>query len=492
MSEFSDLLNQWIHKKNVKIVSLVQYCGIDRSTMYKIIRGKRLPSSQELLEKIIGFLELTLSESNALKNAYYITSIGKETYYRRKNILDFLVSFFDAQALPSPVPSLLSSPLSNNKTSLVCPLNGQTQINNMVHQIISEEIQNNKGIIQLIIQPDYSFLFHLLTSISQKYSSYSDHTLKIEHILCLDNTGCFLPDMNYDYNISCLKALLPLLFCLEEYNPYYYYDNVNSHFNGLSLMPCLILTSNSAIICSANIQYGILFRDTVSVLSFQYMFLEQLANTKPLTEKLNDYSLDTSKIEQQHPEDFSFVIQAEPLLRLLMEPFHIEKYVKPDVPNRKQSVAFLCQSLYNGKKKNVISNSMLTFTQNGILNFLETGRVTELPEAFFDTISLEDRQEMLRKLYQLSLTGHFRLLKGSLTTLPKSAHVSIHQHQMFLMFPDPGKQLALMILKESSLLSAFLDFARSAEENGIIASTEESSSFLKSVLDKTPKSLGEK
>lgn len=483
MSEFSDLLSHWINTKNIKVAPMVQYCSLDRSTMYKIIRGERLPSSPELLDKIIGFLELTPDESDVLKNAFHISTIGRETYYRRKNILDFMVSFFDAQALPSPVPFLFSSSISKD-TSPICSLNGQTQINNMAHQIISEEIQKGDAHIRLMIQPDYTFLFHLLASFSQKYFTDSQHTLNIEHIVCLDNTGCFLPDVDYDYNISCLKALLPLHFCLKEYHPYYYYDNVNSHFSKQSLMNCLILTSSAAILCSSDIQRGILLRDTETLRSFQALFSEQLSHAKPLTEKLKNDVPDASKITTQNPKDFSFVIQAEPLLRILMQPSHIEKYVKPDVPDRASTVAFVSQSLYNDKKENAISNSTLTFTRDGILQFLNTGRVTELPEAFFDVISPEDRMAMLHRLYQLSLTGHLRLLTGSLASFPPNAHISIREDQMILMFPNPEKQLAFLELRESSLLSAFLDFARSAEENGIIASTEESAAFLKSIIER--------
>ena len=39
MSKFSQLLSQYIQEKNVRIYSLAEYCGIDRSLMYKIVHG---------------------------------------------------------------------------------------------------------------------------------------------------------------------------------------------------------------------------------------------------------------------------------------------------------------------------------------------------------------------------------------------------------------------------------------------------------------------
>lgn len=44
MSEFSDLLSSYIDEKKIKVYALLEYCNLDRSTMYKIINGK--PKSQ--------------------------------------------------------------------------------------------------------------------------------------------------------------------------------------------------------------------------------------------------------------------------------------------------------------------------------------------------------------------------------------------------------------------------------------------------------------
>ena len=35
MSDFSDLLSKYIQEKNIQVASMVKYCGIDRSAMYK-------------------------------------------------------------------------------------------------------------------------------------------------------------------------------------------------------------------------------------------------------------------------------------------------------------------------------------------------------------------------------------------------------------------------------------------------------------------------
>lgn len=69
MSVFSDLLKNYIHEKNVKVMSLAHYCNLERSTVYKFINGKREPMSADLVEQIAYFIKLTPLETYQLKEA---------------------------------------------------------------------------------------------------------------------------------------------------------------------------------------------------------------------------------------------------------------------------------------------------------------------------------------------------------------------------------------------------------------------------------------
>ena len=52
-------ISDYINEKQIKILSLAKYCDIDRSTMYKVMNGKRNPPSQETLKKMAHFMHLT-------------------------------------------------------------------------------------------------------------------------------------------------------------------------------------------------------------------------------------------------------------------------------------------------------------------------------------------------------------------------------------------------------------------------------------------------
>ncbi len=95
MSVFSDLLSDYINEKQIKILSLAKYCDIDRSTMYKVMNGKRNPPSQETLKKMAHFMHLTPVEHQKFQEAWKITRIGEELYYKRKSVENFICHFPD-------------------------------------------------------------------------------------------------------------------------------------------------------------------------------------------------------------------------------------------------------------------------------------------------------------------------------------------------------------------------------------------------------------
>ena len=93
MSIFSDTLSSLIKEKNIKIFSMVKYCGLDRSTMYKIISGKRNPPSPDIFKQMKDYMRLTPSEEQQLTEAWKIARIGSEKLLPQKKRGEFYLQF---------------------------------------------------------------------------------------------------------------------------------------------------------------------------------------------------------------------------------------------------------------------------------------------------------------------------------------------------------------------------------------------------------------
>ena len=161
MSDFSQLLSCHIHSKDIKTYALAQYCGLDRSNMYKIINGKRKPSSRELVLKICKFMQLSHAEQKEMEQAYEITLIGHDTYYRRKAVVDFFNNF-RLSKLNLPVLSELNTEILFEKGSVT--LNTMAEVNRSLLYIISLEVKKSNGTIDLLVQPDCDFLMNILAA----------------------------------------------------------------------------------------------------------------------------------------------------------------------------------------------------------------------------------------------------------------------------------------------------------------------------------------
>ena len=170
MSEFSDLLSSYIDEKEIKVYSLLEYCNLDRSTMYKIINGKRNPTSEAVFQKIAEFLHLTPVEYRKFKEAYLISKIGKDLYYKRKYTEKYLVDFpknFSGE------PVLFLDDLRKMKdeneykadrarqasgnTSGCAVVSTHLELNHLLYYMISSETQKTSGKIALLLQPDMDF-----------------------------------------------------------------------------------------------------------------------------------------------------------------------------------------------------------------------------------------------------------------------------------------------------------------------------------------------
>ena len=278
MSGFSSLLSYFIEKKQIKVYDLIQYCSLDRSTMYKIIHGTRKPSSEALFHKIAEFLSLTPVEYEKFYQAYLIDKIGRETYYKRKctekHLMNFPNTFSREPVLfvenPEDFSEITSDacspdalihgqtghtpPAQISRLSGCTVLSSRMELHHVLYEMFFQEASRQNGKIALLIQPDFDFLFSLLSSLKPKYS------LKVEHTFCLSKTNQMSASHEL-YNLDYLSRILPLYFSSVDYHPYYFYEDIFAHsysFNGIS---CIILTSQYAVTCTSDYKMGIFYTE---------------------------------------------------------------------------------------------------------------------------------------------------------------------------------------------------------------------------------------
>lgn len=453
MSEFSQLLSQYMDEKDVQVYGLARYCGYDRANMYKIIRGKRNPPGKDFVEKIAEYLHLLIPEKERLYEAYGISTVGYDNYYRRKAVMKFLTEV-SGGTLFSVSPSVsIEMELQIPEKDLV-PLEGSHDLRAGLLYMLAEETRLKNGFIRLLIQPDTDFLVSILAMCSN-----SSFQTKIDHIFCLEDTkGRRGKEKNY--NLTCLKNIYPLYNYNYEYHTWYYYGPAPVQNGMFALFPYMVLTSRYACVLTTDMQNGFLTGNMEIIKMLSRIFENCLSYTKCFA-RLSDHVENQIKFMKKtfSNQVSGYCFQMTPCVMPILTEELLEKYVKKDLPDRAVFLEHLREYIEELVSQNLIHICSL----DGILKFLEDGEISEIPSELYDIPEWSDRVEIVRRMFQKEYAKGLRVLKKSIGSLDVQTYMYITPECGTLRIPVFSKQIVNLWIQDPGMVFAFYDFCENLE-----------------------------
>src|SRR5699024_2236074 len=111
-----------------------------------------------------------------------------------------------------------------------------------------------------------------------------------------------------------------------------------------------------------------------------------------------------------------YSLSAEACLIPFFTPDLVDKYMRKDLPGRPEMIV----DLNNYIKAFTSGNLHIYFSKEGILNFLMTGYIREIPDSIYaPPIDMADRIRLLKKLSEhLNRKWDIRLMKGPMNKFP--------------------------------------------------------------------------
>lgn len=477
MSTFSRLLNSLVHQKDISVYPMTQYCGIDRTLMYKYLNGKDYPKEQAIVDRMADFMRLSPLESEELLTAWKIEKIGWKEWNSRRNVENFLLSLPDISdfsrkfktAGGTSAKQTVTAP-SVSSAHACYPdcraLPTQTALNTVISQVIMDEVQKENGRLCLMLQPDYDYLFHLLMGLGEY-----EHELPIDHILCLGNSSQSDRAVQ-DHNLAYLLKILPLYVRALDYNIYYYYDAVESHFSNLNGLSCLILTSSCAVTCTSDFQSGILYGKPEIVQMLRKHFDTCREKCSPFfspIHSIEDTCEMTLKFFSENDEYYS--LQPEPCIIPFLTPDLVDRVIRSDLPGRTELLSLLNDFLRHRKDSVFTENYHIFHTAPGLRRFMETGRSYEIPEDLYVPFSPEDRKLLLYRLSAF-FPERYHLLRGPLENLPQNFHLWVSASNGYIMFTNRKKKTIYLLFTEPGLLTSFIDYLGNLEKKYLYTGEE--------------------
>lgn len=457
MSVFSDMLKDYIHEKDVKVGALAQYCEIERSTVYKFINGKREPMSAEVVEKIAYFIKLTPIETHRFREAWKMARMGEDAYYIRKSIEHFLTYFPNRSSQPSCnfIPYAdADKNFAVTQNSLL--LNSRQAVDSSVHQILLSEASKPHGRIALFLQPDYPFLLHLLSTIQPA------GTLQVDHIFSLNRTAQFTETHDL-YELYYLRNLFPVYMNGLDYRVHCFYTNEVPHFQNLSALPYMILTSECAITCSSDYQMGILYQDSDILQALWGLFRSHRDFCQPVFQTFPLIADDLPSLFQyiarsRSSADVIFGIQPEACILPFLRKDLLEDIFNYNLPMA-DSVISMADSVFLDNMQRIKDGKFIIyFTEYGMTRFLQEGLFEEIPSTFYHPLTIEQRIRILHEIAQCCRDGAYRILKKPLNHLSENLRMSLFGNICSLTYQTNSGEHMCFSITEPFILQIFQDF----------------------------------
>lgn len=425
MSKFSDMLKHFIHEKDVKVGALAHYCNLERSTVYKFINGKREPMSAELVEQIAYFIKLTPLETQQLREAWKMSRLGENVYYIRKSIDHFLCDFPNRSTPPAceitPPHANLTTQFSSTQNCLL--LNSKQAVDSSIHQIVLSEASCTEGKVALFLQPDYPFLLHLLSTIQPK------GTFQIDHIFSLNRTAQFT-ETHELYELYYLRNIFPIYMNKLDYHIHCFYTNETSHFQNLSVLPYMILTSKYAITCSSDYQMGILYQDSEILSRLWNLFYSHRDLCQPAFQTFPIIADDLPSLFQfvkntRDSADLIIDIQPEACILPFLRRNLLDDIFNRDIPMADSVIAMADTLFLNNMQLINDGKFFIYFTEYGMSRFLQEGLFEEIPPAFYHPLNIEQRIKILREIAKCCYSGSYRILRKPLNHLSENLRMCL-------------------------------------------------------------------
>ncbi|MBS6705027.1 MAG: helix-turn-helix transcriptional regulator [Lachnospiraceae bacterium] len=459
MSRFSDLLNHYIEEKQVKLYTLSRLCQIDRTTLYRLTRGKQCPSSIDTVIQLAKAMKLTPQQKSRFYEAWEITSTGEGLWYQRKATERFLLN------LPKTDAILLEHPWNSSEDLLPAEknsvlLNHKEEIRTFLETMLIQESTSAKPELMLLLQPEHMDFADLL--LGDPHSK----NFNICNIVCLNNHNPAAAQNISSYNIECLEKMMSLYIRRKNFCSQYYYDDITMHFHSVSLMPCMILTGSSAITCSADLSFGIAHTDPAVVAMLQNVFHKYKAFSHPLTDKTN-WNTQEFEIQLRHfSSRDSILFGPEPYICSWLTSEILQKYLSEDSMQNKEILSAF--SSYLSAWKNYAETSEIVWytTRSNLEYFMATGHIASLPKGLMRPLSCHDRHLYLEYLCNQAKNRPIYLIKGPLERTGNHFHLYTNAQTVFLTFPESHHSISGLTIREPSLVDSFFDLFASLKKSG--------------------------
>lgn len=448
-SEFSILINDYLNEtasQGITQEELAKKTGIKRTNWSKYRNGKTVPRVKEFI-RCLDSLPANTEFISTLKAAYYKLIWGEDKY-NQINTVGNLISFLSRVQDNMPLKSEKAISL-NNQVSGIREIDGEKAIKSEINSLVSREIEFNKR-PKIDIYMSYPFPDFIEAINNFFYTT----PIKVRHIMHLKEKSLDCAQL--------LTGVIPFLFSNTAYSTYqvFYHHgklkSVNYQFY-INFTDCVLLISpnfKKAVLCIEP-----------NILSFyEYNFEQLLAICNSLVEYCSDpiKIMDFLHFDSKNTMHW---IEYQPCFGRYFNKELIDKNLSTEIPNRDEILSVAVQRYLNLEK---VKNTIGFFMKEGLIHFVETGIILDIPSQIVKPLSQNERLYLLEKYRDEIARGErTEYIANTINfSIPYDIFIVVSKRGIFFTkYLDNGYGLFSSIcIKETSFCNAFDNFVNNAAD----------------------------
>ncbi len=416
----------------------------DKSSISRKLNGER-PISEDEFSAILNVLNLPTAELSELRQLYKIYCIGEERY-KDIQCMKMFVERFNEETIPY-IPDRKLNPAQ------VKAISDHHTLGSLLFSVLETAWGISK--IQIICQPEYRALADICIR-----HTLAHGTTEIEQIVCFNNSeNC----ENNTYNIRGIKTLCDVVMYNNQHRIRYYYDDVQAHINAFSLYPFMVIAGEYVVLISENFEAGYCFHDMNFVKSASERFETMFESAQPLFEEIHDdleYLKISMELEQNTFKEF-YTLQFHPCVLFEGSLEYAQRKIKESFPYKDEMVRLYVERISQFNN----CTSYHIYSQDGMKDFLATGRTLDLSEELFYPLDEEERK---------SIAAHFKVsapnqsgyaVPSSELKIPSALTIACYDNgNVIIGFKNPDFAGYRWIMKERSIWKSMMTFLKFLRE----------------------------
>lgn len=476
MSEFSNLLNTYIHQKGYSIRSLAKRAGIPVATLTKICSGSRSPRNQrERINRISDVLMLTPSQQDLLNSMLEKEIVGAENYISRTSMKALIegMSCTVRTLQPQPMRTVLP-PLSTAEK--------RTDVYALIRTFLENATQGPT--LDIYLQPRDPVVLEALCRV------VDGGTTKVRHILTLTASDGKHGVMD-SHNLDDIRRIQPLLLNIcnnkDVYQPYYYYEHTAASSSSVLQFPVVMISEQGVLRCTADYSHAIYSADSIVLKYFQRLFRIQLSGCRPLAkfstgmhEQIIRYS---TAMQSGDPEERLLILEWQPCLMQTVQEQEVIQFLPENIPFRNEYISLYLPYL---RKIKQWKKSTMFFAREGLEAFARNGRLQEIPEELLSgPLPVSMRIELLRRLLDQTQKGNispYIVRDEKFRIGPDTQLISYGSDTILLASLNHAAGNRTCFIEELSTNWSALDFLENLEATDWFFSVEETCQVIRNIM----------